>query len=88
MSDVIEINNLDLFISLLEEWHSEAVKELEHFKEIPDDTEVEVNDNAGIILSGDIRAGFLAGIELALIKLGTLPYTTIEEDVDEEEKPD
>ena len=86
MNEIIEIDDLDTFVTLLEDWHTQAVKELEHFKGIPEDTEIEVNDNAGIILSGDIRAGFLAGLELALVKLGTLPYTSIEEDV--EEKPD
>lgn len=72
----IEINDLEQFVRIMAGWHGQKVKTLKHMLEIPDGTEMIVGDESPtkVILTGDMLAGFKAGIELSLIELGTLPF--------------
>ena len=72
-SDTVEVNNLGQVLHLIEHWHGNKVVVLEHMMQIPADTVMEV---AGVetIMKGDFLDGFKAGISLALIELGTLPF--------------
>lgn len=75
-SPTIEINDLDQFVRIMAGWHGQKVKTLKHMLEVPDGTEMIVgeDDPTKVILTGDMLAGFKAGIELSLIELGTLPF--------------
>lgn len=72
----IEISDLEQFVKIMAGWHVQKVKILQHMLEIPDGTEMIVGDESPtrVILTGDMLAGFKAGIELSLIELGTLPF--------------
>lgn len=68
------VENIDQFIQLLSGWHEGKVKTLEHMLGMPEGIEVTFNDEAPQILSGDLHKGFLMGLSLALMELGTLPF--------------
>ena len=72
----IEIDDLEQFVKIMAGWHGQKVKTLKHMLEVPDGTEMIVgeDDPTKVILTGDMLAGFKAGIELSLIELGTLPF--------------
>lgn len=70
----IEIDDLNQFVQMLAAWHSQKVKTLEHMLEVPEGVEMVVTGEEPIILTGDLLAGFKAGIELSLMELGTLPF--------------
>ena len=67
------IEDMHQFVQLLVAWHSEKVKVLEHMLQVPDGSVMETN-GIKATLTGDLLAGFKAGIELALMELGTLPF--------------
>ena len=71
--DTLVIEDMNQFVQLLVAWHSEKVKVLEHMMEVPDGSVMETN-GIKATLTGDLLVGFKAGIELALIELGTLPF--------------
>ena len=71
--DTLVIEDMNQFVQSLVAWHSEKVKVLEHMMEVPDGSIMETN-GIEATLTGDMLAGFKAGIELALMELGTLPF--------------
>ena len=73
--ETILIGDIDQFVNLLTRWHVEKVKVLEHMLEVPDGTEMEC-DGASVVLTGDMLAGFKAGINLSLMELGILPFVS------------
>ena len=74
------VENIDQFIQLLSGWHEDKVKTLEHMLGMPEGIEVTFNDEVPQILSGDLHKGFLMGLSLALMELGTLPFGAEVED--------
>lgn len=71
--DTLVIEDMNQFVQILVAWHSEKVKVLEHMLQVPDGSIMETN-GIKAKLTGDLLAGFKAGIELALMELGTLPF--------------
>lgn len=74
------VEDIDQFIRLLSGWHEGKIKALEHMLGMPEGIEVTFNDEAPQILSGDLHKGFLMGLSLALMELGTLPFGVEVED--------
>lgn len=72
--DTVEVDNLDHFVTILTDWHTNKVKILQHMVSLPEGTEMESDGGIKLVLSGDVLAGFQAGIGLALMELGTLPF--------------
>ena len=72
----IEIDDLNQFVQILAGWHEQKVKTLRHMVAIPDGSEMVVGEEnpTTVILTGDMLAGFKAGIELSLMELGELPF--------------
>ena len=71
--DTLVIEDMNQFVQILVAWHSEKVKVLEHMLQVPDGSVMETN-GIEATLTGDLLIGFKAGIELALMELGTLPF--------------
>ena len=76
VSTTIEIQDLNQFVMALVGWHNQKVDILKHMREVPEGTEMVITgeESSKAILTGDLLAGFKAGIELALMELGTLPF--------------
>jgi hypothetical protein len=72
--ETVVVADIDQFIQLLSGWHESKVKTLEHMLSMPEGVEVTFNNEAPQILSGDLHKGFLMGLSLALMELGTLPF--------------
>lgn len=75
--DKIEIENLDQFVAILTAWHTKKVAILQHMAKIPDGTEIIVEGQAPIIVTGDLLTGFLLGIKAGISELGRLPFTVL-----------
>ena len=73
-AETVVVADIDQFIQLLSGWHESKVKTLEHMLTMPEGVEVTFNKEAPQILSGDLHKGFLMGLSLALMELGTLPF--------------
>lgn len=84
--NLLYIDDLDQFINILHIWHGRKVKVLEHMLNIPEGTEMELEDKT-IQLSDDARTAFVEGIKLGLYELGTLPFTVEQEDEQGNIKP-
>lgn len=73
----IEIQDLNQFVQVLVGWHEKKVKTLQHMSAVPEGTDMifgEGDDTKTVTLTGDMLAGFKAGIELSLMELGELPF--------------
>jgi hypothetical protein len=84
-SELVAMENLDQFVATLTAWHTMRVKELRHFQQVPEGMGLEISDlttgqAVQHILSGEKREGFLIGLELALMRLGSLPFVAELED--------
>lgn len=82
--DTVQVNDIDHFIQLLFAWHKSKVQTLEHMLTIPEGVEVRFNDEGPQTLSGDMHKGFIIGLSLGLMELGSLPFAA---EVDEDETP-
>jgi hypothetical protein len=72
--ETVVVQDIDQFIQLLNGWHQDKVKTLEHMLSVPEGTEVRFNDEGPQILQGDMLKGFVIGLSLGLMELGTLPF--------------
>jgi hypothetical protein len=75
--ETVEVEDLDMFVKLLKQWHDSKVKVLEHMLEIPEGTEVDFNGTGSQKLEEKLREGFVIGISLALMELGVLPFVSV-----------
>ena len=74
-ADTVEVNSLDRFVHFLSHWHANKVATLEHMKQIPEGSEIEIQGQESKVVQGDFLAGYKTGIQLALMELGELPFT-------------
>ena len=81
LPETLEVQNLEHFIAIISDWHGTRVQELEQIMQVPEGVSVTFNEDAPVALVGDLRQGFIMGISLALIRIGTLPFVV--QDVDE-----
>lgn len=76
-SELIEVNDLDHFITLLTDWHNRQVNTVLHLRSVPAGITVKIgdgDDTKDAVMEGDFLAGFQLGLDLALNYLGTLPF--------------
>lgn len=73
---LVHIQNLDQFIALISHWHGQKVKVLEHMLTLPEGTAMQINEGNDIVMEGQMLEGFKAGLGLALMELGELPFVT------------
>lgn len=81
-TETVAVDDLNQFVMILTAWHAEKVAVLQHMLTIPEGTEFTIADEETGVLEGDILDGFKAGINLALMELGVLPFTA---EMDEDE---
>lgn len=86
--ETVVVADIDQFIQLLSGWHESKVKALEHMLTVPEGIEVTFNDEGPQILSGDLHKGFIIGLSLGLMELGTLPFAAEMEVEDKPAAPD
>lgn len=79
-ADVFLVEDLNEFVDLINEWHSNAVDTVLHLKNAPPGIEIKVEDEEAFKLEGDVLKGFKLGIELSLNYLGRLPFEAHEDD--------
>jgi hypothetical protein len=84
--ETVIVSDIDQFIQLLSGWHESKVKTLEHMLSMPEGIEVTFNSETPQILSGDLHKGFIMGLSLALMELGTLPFA-VEMEVEQSTAP-
>ena len=79
----IEVDNIHEFVHYLNSWHSSKVQELRHMIDMPEGITMVTEENGvekSVLMEGVMLAGFKAGVELALMQLGTLPFSAELED--------
>jgi hypothetical protein len=79
-SETLHVQDINHFVQLLSAWHQEKVRALEHMLSVPEGTEVTFNNEGPQILTGDMLKGFVIGLSLGLMELGTLPFAAEMED--------
>lgn len=73
-AETIQVNDLQQFVNIMVAWHSRKVKVLEHMLQMPDGIEMQVGDDAVIVLEGVAMQAYKAGINFALMEMGKLPF--------------
>lgn len=81
---VVMVDDINTFVDTLVGWHAKKVQILAHVREVPVDTVMQIKEGAEITLTEENRAAFQAGIDLALMELGTLPFVAVEEPAEAE----
>lgn len=72
---IIEVTNIDHMVRILVEWNKEQVALLRHMIDMPEGTQVDIEKDNSIALTGDVRRAFQLGIQLSIEELGNLPFT-------------
>lgn len=80
--ELVHVQNLDHFMFLISHWHGQKVKVLEHMLSVPAGTAMQLGEGPDVTMEGDMLEGFKAGLGLALMELGQLPFV-----VDATEEP-
>lgn len=88
MEDTVEVNDIDQFATLFRNWHENRMNQLRQIKDAPDDVEILFeSEGEEVAMDEKHRAGFNAGITVAMSIFESLPFTmTLVEP--EEETPD
>lgn len=89
--DVIMIESVDDFASLIATWHHNRVSQLHMALNAPDDVEIQFSLAEGepeVTMNADNLAGFKAGLALALNLFGKLPFDAIPEETTEVVAPE
>jgi hypothetical protein len=80
-SEVVRLNDVDLFAAHLVAWHERKIAIIQHFLEIPEGTKMAVGINneeeKEVTLTGDVLTAFRGGLATALGELDTLPFEAI-----------
>lgn len=74
--ELVQVQDIHTFIALTARWHSNKVAVLEHMLNVPEGTTIQSNGGSEIALEGAMLDGFKAGLGLALMELGQLPFVT------------
>jgi hypothetical protein len=72
--ETVEVDDMDTLVKLLSRWHSQRVKRCEHLLQMPEGIEMQVGDEPPFRVEGNILKGLKAGINLALMEFGKLPF--------------
>lgn len=83
----VEVESLDMFVKLLSSWHNRKVAVLEHLLKLQGGIEMQVGEEPSFMLEGDILKGFHAGVNMALMEFGTLPFSFELEDAANDPPP-
>lgn len=82
--DKVEVTTIDQFARYVAAWHQNRVEQIQHMLRIPDGAVFTVGDGEEaqeVVLEGDVRMGFMFGIELALMQIRDLPFVAEIEEV-------
>ena len=74
--ELVYIQDMSTFIALVTRWHKHKVQILEYMLNVPAGTVMQANEGQEIVLEGALLDGFKAGLGLALMELGHLPFVT------------
>lgn len=80
--ELVPVTSVDAMVGLLAAWNHKQLKLLNHMKEIPEGSEVEVEDST-IKLEGDTLKAYKLGLSVGQELLGKLPFQIIPETEDE-----
>lgn len=72
---IVEVTDMDQMVRILIKWNEEKVAVLRHMIDIPEHSQVEIQNDNPLVLSGDVRRAFQLGIQMSLEELGNLPFT-------------
>ena len=77
MEDTVEVNDIDQFATLFTNWHENRMNQLRLIKDAPLDVEILFqNENGEDTPMGEVhRAGFNAGVTVAMSLFEKLPFT-------------
>lgn len=74
LDDTVPIEDLDSFVRHLTAWHEVKVEALHHLLQIPEGATFTIGEDQALVLEGLAHAGFLFGVELALMQVKDLPF--------------
>lgn len=80
VSDLVPIADLDQFVKALTEWHAAKVQTCKHLLAVPQGASFQIGDESPLMLEGPAHAGFIFGVEMALMQFGELPFVAEVED--------
>lgn len=80
--ELVPVASLDAMVGLLAAWNNKQLALLNHMKDIPEGSEVQVGE-ATIKLEGDVLAAYKLGLSMGQELLGKLPFQIIPEMEDE-----
>ena len=84
LDEPLFVTTLGEFIPLLQNWHERQVKTVEHFSNVPEGQEVEIEGEPAFKLEGDVMRGFQLGLSIALSYLGQMPFSAAMEELPSE----
>ena len=83
--EMVEITDVNQFITIIQGWHTAKLEILRHIAKIPKGTELETTDDATgkvttVTLNGDYLEGIKAGLAMAIHELKELPFAAMPEE--------
>ena len=78
----VQVSDLDQFVRLLVGWHANRVRRMEHLLTIPDGAELQLEDDAPVVIDGEARKAFLIAVHLCLSEVGVLPFKAVPDEAE------
>ena len=90
VDQIEEITAISQISQLLAAWYERQIEILNHLKNVPAGTQVQVGDEESSethVLEGDVLTGYILGLNLALSNISSLPFVMMGEVVDVPAEP-
>lgn len=76
--EVVAVQTPEDFFTILSLWHAKQLATVEHMSNVPEGSEVQLDDGAPITLEGDTHKAFVAGMMTAVQLFKELPFSLID----------
>lgn len=80
--ELVPVTSVDAMVGLLAAWNHKQLKLLNHMKEVPEGSDVEIGEET-VKLEGDVLKAYKLGLSIGEELLGKLPFQIIPETEDE-----
>lgn len=81
-TETISVENLHDFVRILTAWHGEQCAAVQQMLAVPEGATFQVGEEPEIVLTPASLAAFKLGVEMTMMKLGTLPFVAEIEELD------
>lgn len=73
----VTVQTVEEFAAYVATWHENRINQMAHMQQMPEGTPVAINGGNEVPFTGDLRDGFIAGLNVAISLIQELPFSLV-----------